>query len=336
MAPSVHQGQFIGPTIRSLSPDTPDFQLTVNGAGFVPGSTVFWNEGALTTGFVKSNRLLASVPSPLVAQPDVAQVVVVNPNEQVSNEFPFTVVEGLVITTSAFLPPTSVGALYIQPLMAGGGEEPLIWSLANPFAALPAGLTLAPNFGSISGIPQRAGVFQFGIRVGDAQGTNAFKNFELTVSEQLIITSAAARPPGVVGQAYQTGLEATGGNPPYSWSLAGGLLPPGVNLDPLTGAVSGLPTLAGLFRWAAAVTDSVGASTAKEFRIPINGDPGDPPQLRLQPNRLLFSFVEGAPAKTQRLQVMNGGGGNLGFQVRACHRTTETIRTGNVLCLSGG
>ncbi len=321
MAPSVHQGQFIGPTIRSLSPDaastgTPDFQLTVNGAGFVPGSTVFWNEGALTTGFVKSNRLLASVPSPLVAQPDVAQVVVVNPNEQVSNEFPFTVVEGLVITTSAFLPPTSVGALYIQPLMAGGGEEPLIWSLANPFAALPAGLTLAPNFGSISGIPQRAGVFQFGIRVGDAQGTNAFKNFELTVSEQLIITSAAARPPGVVGQAYQTGLEATGGNPPYSWSLAGGLLPPGVNLDPLTGAVSGLPTLAGLFRWAAAVTDSVGASTAKEFRIPINGDPGDPPQLRLQPNRLLFSFVEGAPAKTQRLQVMNGGGGNLGFQVR--------------------
>ncbi len=94
------------------------------------------------------------------------------------------------------------------------------------------------------------------------------------------------------------------------------MLPPGVNLDPLTGAVSGVPTLAGLFRWAAAVTDSAGASTAKEFRIPINGDPGDPPQLRLQPNRLLFSFVEGAPPKTQRLHVMNGGGGNLGFQVR--------------------
>ena len=216
LVPSVHPGQILRPTIRSLSPDaastgTPDFQLTVNGAGFVPGSTVFWNEGPLTTGFVKSNRLLASVPSPLVAQPGVAQVVVVNPNEQVSNEFPFTVVEGLVITTSAILPSTSVGALYMQPLVATGGEAPLIWSLANPFAALPPDLTLAPNFGSISGIPQRAGVFRFGIRVGDAQGTNAFKNFELTVSEQLIITSAAARPPGVVGQAHQTGLEATGG-----------------------------------------------------------------------------------------------------------------------------
>ncbi len=165
----------------------------------------------MTTAFVKSNRLLASVPSPLVAQPGVAQVAVVNPNKQVSNEFPFDVVEGLVITTSALLPPPSVGELYIEQLMASGGEEPLIWSLANPFAALPADLTLAPNFGAISGIPRQAGVFRFGIRVGDAQGTNAFKNFELTVSEQLIITSAAARPPGVVGQAYQTGLEATGG-----------------------------------------------------------------------------------------------------------------------------
>ena len=94
------------------------------------------------------------------------------------------------------------------------------------------------------------------------------------------------------------------------------MLPPGVNLDPLTGAVSGVPTLAGLFRWTAAVTDGAGASAAKKFRIPINGDPTEPPRLRVQPNRLLFSFVEGAPAKTQRLHVMNGGGGNLGFQVR--------------------
>ena len=68
----------------------------------------------MTTAFVKSNRLLASVPSPLVAQPGVAQVAVVNPNKQVSNEFPFDVVEGLVITTSALLPPPSVGVLNHQ------------------------------------------------------------------------------------------------------------------------------------------------------------------------------------------------------------------------------
>ena len=127
--------------------------------------------------------------------------------------------------------------------MASGGEEPLIWSLANPFAALPADLTLAPNFGAISGIPRQAGVFRFGIRVGDAQGTNAFKNFELTVSENRLLASVAHHyergcPAARCRRAEEPlilpdGLRGDGGgvgDPPYSWSIVGGLLPPGVNL----------------------------------------------------------------------------------------------------------
>src|SRR5262249_45830398 len=53
-------------TINSISPaftfvGTLSFTLTVNGAGFTNGNTVQWNGAALTTTFVSSSQLTASV-----------------------------------------------------------------------------------------------------------------------------------------------------------------------------------------------------------------------------------------------------------------------------------
>ena len=68
--------------------------------------------------------------------------------------------------------------------------------------------------------------------------------------------ACASPPAGVVGAAYSHGFPATFGNPPYSFALVGGALPPGLNLNTATGVVSGTPLAAGTFSFTIQVTDS--------------------------------------------------------------------------------
>src|SRR5207248_1118879 len=60
--------------------------------------------------------------------------------------------------------------------------------------------------------------------------TSAFTPLALTTAEL---------PAGRVGAAYSAGLRAAGGIPFYDWTVTAGALPPGLALDPFTGAVTG-------------------------------------------------------------------------------------------------
>src|ERR1700751_3642148 len=57
-----------------------------------------------------------------------------------------------------------------------------------------------------------------------------------------ILTSSL--PAGQTGVAYSAVLAATGGTPPYTWSLTSGTFPAGLMFDAATGAISGTPTQA--------------------------------------------------------------------------------------------
>ena len=65
---------------------------------------------------------------------------------------------------------------------------------------------------------------------------------------------------GKVGVAYSSALTASGGTPPYSYAIETGSLPPGLTLEPTTGAITGTPTATGIFPFIATVTDSLGAT----------------------------------------------------------------------------
>ena len=78
------------PGITSLSPISTaagggDFTLTVNGTGLLSGATVQWNGTPLTTTFVSSTQLTASVSASLITAIGSAQVAVTNPDGAVSN-----------------------------------------------------------------------------------------------------------------------------------------------------------------------------------------------------------------------------------------------------------
>jgi hypothetical protein len=74
---------------------------------------------------------------------------------------------------------------------------------------------------------------------------------------------------GEIGLAYgPVSLSATGGQPPYAWSLDSGKLPPGLNIS-TDGTVSGQPTAAGGYMFKVKVADSAGASQLKQIGVTI-------------------------------------------------------------------
>jgi len=72
------------PSVSSISPTSATaggagFVLTVNGGNFSSNSVVVWDGSPLTTSFVSSNQLTATISATQIAQPDTAVVYVYNP-----------------------------------------------------------------------------------------------------------------------------------------------------------------------------------------------------------------------------------------------------------------
>ena len=62
-------------------------------------------------------------------------------------------------------------------------------------------------------------------------------------------------PQGLTSVAYSASLSATGGTPPYTWTIKSGTLPAGLSLS-TGGAIAGTPTMAGVASFAVQVADS--------------------------------------------------------------------------------
>lgn len=77
---------------------------------------------------------------------------------------------------------------------------------------------------------------------------------------------------GTVGQSYTAALTASGGQPPYSWALAQGQLPAGLQLAG-SGTVSGTPAAAGNTSATVQVTDASGAKASGTITITIAAAP---------------------------------------------------------------
>jgi len=301
-----------GAALSSLSPNGATvggatLTLTVNGSGFVSGSTVQWNGSPLSTSFVNATQLTATVPGSLIASVGSASVTVVNPGSTASNALtfsinPVTTVGGPVITSlnpasaiaggatfnltvsgSNFL---SSGGIFTSGAAVLWNGSPLLTSFVNGTqltATVPA--TLITNLGTASITVQNPG--------GGVSNTATFTI--AASSAPLTITTPPALPLGAVGTLYSQSLAAAGGIPPYSWSLVSGALPSGLSPSN-SGQISGTPTAAGTLSFTMKVVDAASSSATQTFSLTIGSSQSFTSALRVP-------------------QIVDGAGWNVQFAI---------------------
>ncbi|MEI8025145.1 MAG: putative Ig domain-containing protein [Pseudomonadota bacterium] len=152
---------------------------------------------------------------------------------------------GVVQILSTAIPGLAVGAVSTG-ISTTGGALPLTFTLTS--GTLPAGLTLHPSTGILSGsIPITAAnsTYGFSITVRDAVGVATSRSFTGRIDPgSSVLTLVSNNIPAVAAGVHCSyKFAVAGGMTPYRFTVPGGSLPPGLALDPDTGTLAGTPDL---------------------------------------------------------------------------------------------
>jgi hypothetical protein len=183
-----------------------------------------------------------------------------------SEATPKTVSQSLSLVVQAAMPALSIittslsnatsGTGYSATLAATGGQSPYTWAIAS--GTLPSGITLSAA-GVLAGTPSQSGTFNFTVSATDSENTPKVANqsLSLLVAAPPLSITTSSLPNGTEGSPYDATVSATGGTPPYTWSISSGSLPSTVTLAATSGNISGTPSTSGTFTPILQVTDSV-------------------------------------------------------------------------------
>jgi uncharacterized repeat protein (TIGR01451 family) len=134
------------------------------------------------------------------------------------------------------------------------------------------------RWSDLNGGGLQGNVFVVAASVVDSTPDDEFKInlLEICQPKVSLALACAQTTVGQVGTAFSSALQASGGTAPYAFSITSGSLPAGLNLNPASGLISGVPTTAGTFNFTAKVVDSTGGtalSVTKTCAILINPAP---------------------------------------------------------------
>src|SRR6266404_4907870 len=128
--------------------------------------------------------------------------------------------------------------------------------------------------------PSRSGIYNFQWQLFQ-EGVGFFGQMSANVS--ITVGDPNQAPPlsiggpstlsAVKGILFTNTLTATGGTPPYSWSVAAGALPGGLSLAAATGVISGTPNATGSFSFTVTATDADSHAASKPLSITVAAPP---------------------------------------------------------------
>ena len=139
--------------------------------------------------------------------------------------------------------------------------------------SLPPGLVFENNgySGELSGIPTVAGSWTFTVAANVCWYLGSH-TYTLTVDSPCSLTDLlpVQLPNPCPATPYAQLLDAQGGNPPYTYGVASGSLPPGFQLDP-GGWLLGTTSTNGLYSFSVRAIDSRGCTVVRPYTVQIQG-----------------------------------------------------------------
>ncbi len=255
------------------------YNATLTASGGTAPYTWSITAGTLPTGLsLSSTGILSGTPTVAGSSSVTIQV---SDSEHVPSKGALTAMivigDGTVAVTSPS--PLAEGTLnvaYTATLAATGGTAPYTWSVAS--GSLPAGLTLSAA-GMISGTPTADGTSSFTVKATDSASTaqSATASLVVQISGGPLAVTTASLPGGIEGVVYSAQLEASGGVPPYAWTLNSAV--------PLTsglaftagGLLAGMPTGVGDTTPLFTVVDAAGHAASQGLNLLVQPAPGTIP-----------------------------------------------------------
>ncbi len=258
------------PAISGLAPGSiaagsAAFPLAITGSSFLAGSTVTFGGTPLTTSFVNTGRLNATVPANLVKNSGSFPVVVSNPG-------------GISSAPATFFVNPAITGLSPSSVLAGSPAFPLSITGATFTAASTVsfnGVNLTATFvntGLVSvtvpaNLVTAAGTFPV-VVTNPGVGASAPALFTVTQSLSIVTASLGS---ATAGSFYSVALAGKGGTLPYTWSASG--LPPALGITAATGLISGNLQQAGTFVIGVTLKDSAGASVSAQYSLVVGAPP---------------------------------------------------------------
>jgi hypothetical protein len=137
---------------------------------------------------------------------------------------------------------------------------------------------------------------------------NATSTVTIQAAAARLAFATSALSGAVVNNGYSTTFSASGGTPPYRWTISAGSTVPGLQLQTSTGVYAGVPTQQGSYSFTVQVTDAASNSTTHPFALavapPANARFDGPAEL---PRVYLSTAIADTPAPGVTTSVVAGG-----------------------------
>jgi large repetitive protein len=229
----------------------------------------------------------------------------------------------LQITAVSPLKSGFVNYPYSGSVSISGGVPPFKWTLLS--GSLPAGLSLNTSTGQIGGVPSAAGTSTITVQVTDSTlpASQVVQSGPMQISIQTpqpLSISPSSLPSGQTATPYSASLSASGGIPDsagqYAWAVTSGQLPPGLQFNTATGAITGTPILVTNSNFTVQVSDSElpPATLSANYNISIGAGTGNDSLISGQYSFLFQGFdsdgavVLGGSLSTDGNGKITGGG----------------------------